>query len=196
MIFGGENFLLRNPPQNRPIRYEKWMNLISSRATFQTFTRTKEPFCTCLHFRIWLFRTVHAAGQYLKVEYPASTNSDELQLAVTYTLWIPDGRENGSRVIVHQHGAGIAAAKSGASAAYDLHWQALAKNGTAPARTLLSLLTEKRTTRPAERSSGLITPWIGKNFLRALKDFSANPAIPRSKPCVGFVGTFRRRHLS
>src|SRR6266403_3270752 len=30
------------------------------------------------------------AGQYLKLDYPASTASSELQVAVTYTLWIPD----------------------------------------------------------------------------------------------------------
>ena len=30
-------------------------------------------------------------------------------------------------IIVHQHGAGTTAAKAGAAAAYDLHWQALAK---------------------------------------------------------------------
>src|SRR6266481_2038781 len=32
-----------------------------------------------------------AAGQYVKVDYPASTEPGELQIAVTYTLWIPDG---------------------------------------------------------------------------------------------------------
>jgi hypothetical protein len=30
-------------------------------------------------------------------------------------------------VIVHQHGASIPAAQAGATSAYDLHWQALAK---------------------------------------------------------------------
>ena len=30
------------------------------------------------------------AGQYVKVDYPASTAADELQVAVTYTLWIPE----------------------------------------------------------------------------------------------------------
>ncbi|HEV3415939.1 MAG TPA: hypothetical protein VG056_03980, partial [Pirellulales bacterium] len=31
------------------------------------------------------------AGQYWKVDYPASTAAGELQVAVTYTIWIPDG---------------------------------------------------------------------------------------------------------
>src|SRR5437667_11551937 len=35
--------------------------------------------------------TTHGAGQYLKIDYPASTATNELQVAVTYTLWIPDG---------------------------------------------------------------------------------------------------------
>jgi hypothetical protein len=50
-----------------------------------------------------------------------------LQIAVTYTLWIPDGVKTIRGVIVHQHGAGRSATAAGATAAYDLHWQALAK---------------------------------------------------------------------
>jgi poly(3-hydroxybutyrate) depolymerase len=50
-----------------------------------------------------------------------------LQLGVTYTLWIPDGVQTVRAVIVHQHGASIPAAQAGATSAYDLHWQALAK---------------------------------------------------------------------
>jgi len=32
-----------------------------------------------------------AVGTYVKLDYPASTASNELQVAVTYTLWIPEG---------------------------------------------------------------------------------------------------------
>jgi hypothetical protein len=71
--------------------------------------------------------TVRAGGQYVSVDYPASTVVGELQIAVTYTIWIPDGVKTIRGVIVHQHGAGTAASKAGATAAYDLHWQALAK---------------------------------------------------------------------
>ena len=71
--------------------------------------------------------TTHGAGQYATVEYPASTAENELQVGVTYTLWIPDGVKTLRGVIVHQHGAGTTASKEGATAAYDLHWQALAK---------------------------------------------------------------------
>jgi hypothetical protein len=68
-----------------------------------------------------------SAGRYLQLEYPPSTTAGELQLGVTYTLWIPNGIQRVRAVIVHQHGASIPAAQAGAASAYDLHWQALAK---------------------------------------------------------------------
>ncbi|MFH1921870.1 MAG: hypothetical protein ABIP48_18545 [Planctomycetota bacterium] len=71
--------------------------------------------------------TVSAAGRYLEVSYPPSTKPDELQLGVSYTLWIPDPVAKIRGIIVHQHGCGPGACKGGATAAYDLHWQALAK---------------------------------------------------------------------
>jgi pimeloyl-ACP methyl ester carboxylesterase len=71
--------------------------------------------------------TIHGAGQYLKIDYPASAVTNELQTAVTYALWIPDGVSRLRGIIVHQHGAGTTASVEGSTAAYDLHWQALAK---------------------------------------------------------------------
>jgi hypothetical protein len=73
------------------------------------------------------FTPSSAAGRYLQTAYPPSTAAGELKLGVTYTLWIPDGIRTVRAVIVHQHGASIPAAQSGATSAYDLHWQALAK---------------------------------------------------------------------
>jgi hypothetical protein len=73
------------------------------------------------------FTPSSGAGRYLQIVYPPSTTAGELQLGVTYTLWIPDGIQTVRAVIVHQHGASIPAAQSGATSAYDLHWQALAK---------------------------------------------------------------------
>src|SRR5471030_2258033 len=73
------------------------------------------------------FTPSSAAGRYLQIAYPPSTAAGELKLGVTYTLWIPDGLKTVRAVIVHQHGAGIPAAQAGATSAYDLHWQALAK---------------------------------------------------------------------
>lgn len=69
----------------------------------------------------------HGAGQLLKLDYPASTATNELQVAVTYTLWIPDGVKAIRGIIVHQHGAGTTASIEGSTASSDLHWQALAK---------------------------------------------------------------------
>ena len=68
-----------------------------------------------------------AAGRYFEVDYPPSKEPDALQLGVTYTLWLPDGVARIRGVIVHQHGCGSGACKGGETAAYDLHWQALAR---------------------------------------------------------------------
>ena len=67
------------------------------------------------------------SGKYFEVTYPASQATDELQLGVTYTVWIPAGADKLRGVIVHQHGCGSGACKGGATAAYDLHWQSLAR---------------------------------------------------------------------
>src|ERR1700761_5725414 len=45
-------------------------------------------------------------GRYLQLVYPPSAKAGELQIGVTYTLWIPDGIRTVRAVIVHQHGAG------------------------------------------------------------------------------------------
>jgi hypothetical protein len=68
-----------------------------------------------------------ANGRYLEVTYPPAKKEGELQLGVTYTLWIPEGISRIRGVIVHQHGCGKGACEGGATAAYDVHWQALAK---------------------------------------------------------------------
>jgi len=63
---------------------------------------------------------------YYRVEYPASSTAGELIYGVSYTVWLPPGVETLRGVIVHQHGCGDGACKGGLTAAYDLHWQALA----------------------------------------------------------------------
>src|SRR6266568_3809398 len=50
------------------------------------------------------------AGRYVEAEYPPSAAPGELQVGVTYTLWIPEGVTRLRGVIVHQHGAGRHAA--------------------------------------------------------------------------------------
>jgi pimeloyl-ACP methyl ester carboxylesterase len=68
-----------------------------------------------------------ASAPYYRVRYDGSTKPGELVYPVTYTLWVPPGVKTLRGVIVHQHGCGEGSCKSGQTAAYDLHWQALAK---------------------------------------------------------------------
>lgn len=68
-----------------------------------------------------------AAPPYFRVRYEASTLPGELIFGVSYTAWIPPGVKTLRGVIVHQHGCGEGACKAGQTAAFDLHWQALAK---------------------------------------------------------------------
>lgn len=77
---------------------------------------------------VWwaLVPMAQGAGQYVEVSYPPSQEPGELIFGVTYTLWLPPGDQPIRGVIVHQHGCGSGACKGGATAAYDLHWQALA----------------------------------------------------------------------
>ena len=46
------------------------------------------------------------AGRYVEVKYPPSAAPGELQVGLTYILWIPEGVTRLRGVIVHQHGAG------------------------------------------------------------------------------------------
>ena len=56
-----------------------------------------------------------------------SEPSDQLQIGVTYTIWIPESVERIRGIIVHQHGCGEGSCKSSVTAAHDLHWQELAR---------------------------------------------------------------------
>ena len=64
---------------------------------------------------------------YASIDYPASSDAGGLQVAVTYTIWIPEHVTHLRGLIVHQHGAGTTASIEGSTAAHDLHWQALAR---------------------------------------------------------------------
>lgn len=140
--------------------------------------------CVCGHVA-----TLSGAGRFIKIDYPESTTANELQLAVTYTLWIPEGVTTIRGVIVHQHGAGIPAAQAGATAAYDLHWQALAKKWhLALLGPSYHVLKETYDTSPGD--AGLwLDPRRGseKTFLRALNEFatkSGHPEIATAPWCL------------
>jgi poly(3-hydroxybutyrate) depolymerase len=124
--------------------------------------------------------TACGAGTYSQVQYPPSTAADELQVGVTYTIWIPDGVKNLRGVIVHQHGAGTTASKEGSTAAYDLHWQALAKKwDCALLGPSYHVLNEKIDTSPGA-SELWFDPRRGsdKVFLKGLADLAAKTGHP------------------
>src|SRR5262245_10190029 len=110
----------------------------------------KHAVVLCLHFAVWAIEckslTAFAADRYVEVTYAAAAadgarsvpetqgreavraaDNTKLEMPVTYTIWIPDGAARLRGVIVHQHGCGTGACNAGATAAYDLHWQALAR---------------------------------------------------------------------
>jgi len=119
-------------------------------------------------------------GQYVKLDYPASTASNELQIAVTYELWIPDSVRTLRGIILHQHGAGTTASIEGATAAHDLHWQALARKwGCALWGSSYHVQNEKIDTSPGA-SELWFDPRRGseKAFLKALADFAAKSGHP------------------
>jgi hypothetical protein len=121
-----------------------------------------------------------AGGQYQKVDYPASSMPGELQIAVTYTIWIPDGVSQLRGVIVHQHGAGTTASKEGSTAAYDLHWQALAKKwDCALLGPSYHVLNEKIDLSPGG-SELWFDPRNGseKTFLKALHELAIKSSHP------------------
>jgi hypothetical protein len=66
------------------------------------------------------------SGKVFEVMYAGSEKVGELPYGVTYTVWIPENAEKLRGIIVHQHGCGTGACQGGATAALDLHWQALA----------------------------------------------------------------------
>lgn len=68
-----------------------------------------------------------AAPPYYRVRYEASTEPGELIFPVNYTIWIPPNVSRLRGVVVHQHGCGEGSCRSGLTGAFDLHWQALAR---------------------------------------------------------------------
>jgi len=60
-------------------------------------------------------------------EQPTDPKEGQLQIGVTYTLWIPEGLKQVRGIIVHQHGCGSGSCTGSVTAAHDLHWQELAR---------------------------------------------------------------------
>src|SRR5258705_8960912 len=143
-----------------------------------TFATAARVAVACVICAVGLARTARA--EYVKVDYPASTADGELQIAVTYTIWIPEGVRQLRGIIVHQHGAGTTASKEGSTAAYDLHWQALARKwDCALLGPSYHVENEKIDTSPGA-SELWFDPRRGseKVFLKALADFAAKSGHP------------------
>ena len=133
-----------------------------------------------LAFSILGLADARAAGTYVKLDYPAWAASNELQIAVTYELWIPDGVRTLRGIIVHQHGAGTTASIEGSTAAHDLHWQALARKwDCALWGSSYHVQNEKIDTSPGA-SELWFDPRRGseKTFLKALTGFAAKSGHP------------------
>jgi hypothetical protein len=127
--------------------------------------------------------TLRGAGKYFKIDHAASTDAGELQLGATYIFWVPDGVQTLRGVIVHQHGAGAQASKGGETAAYDLHWQALAKKwDCALIGPYYHVLGEKTDTSPGA-SELWMDPRLGsdKSYLKALEEASVQSGHPELK---------------
>ncbi|MEN3940075.1 hypothetical protein WJU23_02195 [Prosthecobacter sp. SYSU 5D2] len=121
-----------------------------------------------------LFPLLAQAGSYFTVEYPASDKPGELVYGVTYTLWVPEGVEKIRGVIVHQHGCGAGACKGGETAAYDLHWQALAEKHDC------ALMGPSYHQADGQDCRQWCDPRNGseKTFLRSLEDFAKQSKHP------------------
>lgn len=67
------------------------------------------------------------ADDAFQVHVEPSSEDGRLQIGVTFTVWVPSDAKTLRGVIVHQHGCGEGACRSGETAASDLHWQTLAR---------------------------------------------------------------------
>ena len=110
-----------------------------------------------------------AEPPYYRVHFEPSTQPGELIFGVSYTLWIPPGVKTLRGIVVHQHGCGDGACRAGQTAAFDLHWQELARQHEC---ALMGPSYEQ----PESANCGLwCDPRNGsdKTFLRALDELAA-----------------------
>ncbi|MBI5802812.1 MAG: hypothetical protein HZA92_19080 [Verrucomicrobia bacterium] len=130
-----------------------------------------------------LVSNAKAAGRYLEVTYPPSTQTNELSLGVTYRLWIPEGVKTVRGVVVHQHGCGVGSRKGAEPGAHDLHWQALCKKWDC------ALLMPSYHQEEKDNCRLWCDPRNGshKTFLKCLADFAAqsgHPELERAPWCL------------
>ncbi|MDF1811312.1 MAG: sialate O-acetylesterase [Verrucomicrobiales bacterium] len=121
-----------------------------------------------------LERLASGSRDYHSVSYPPSEKEGELSIGVTHTLWIPNGVKILRGIIVHQHGCGTGACAGGATAAYDLHWQALARKWDC------ALLGPRYHQMERENCRDWCDPRNGSGavFVKALEDLAAKSGHP------------------
>jgi len=115
------------------------------------------------------------SGTYFRLDYPGSTEPNQLQTAVSYLLWVPEGVTQLRGLIVHQHGAGTTASIEGSTGAYDLQWQALAKKWDCALWSSSYHVQNEAVDLTPGGSEHWFDPRRGseKTFLKALDEFSA-----------------------
>lgn len=135
-----------------------------------------------MRLSVWLVLVCSASAAYFDLSYPASSVAGELRYAATYRMWVPSGDRKVRAVIVHQHGCGSGSAREGATAADDLHWQALAAKWNA----VLIAPSYKQADGQDCRLWSDPRNGSDKTFLRALDDFAAKAGHPeiRQAPWV------------
>jgi len=125
------------------------------------------------------------APPYYSVEYPAPVEAKDgqLQIGVTYTLWIPEGLKTVRGIIVHQHGCGDGSCKGSVTAAYDLHWQALArKNDCALLGPSFHQLKEQNCRLWCDPRNGSDKVFL--NSLKQLAKESGHPEVANAPWCL------------
>lgn len=111
---------------------------------------------------------------YYVVRYETSEKPGELAMPVTYTIWIPEGAKILRGVIVHQHGCGKGSGVAARTAAYDLHWQELARKwDCALLGPVYHQLTDKDCRNWCDPRNG-----SDKAFQKALAHFAAETKHP------------------
>ena len=138
------------------------------------------------------------SGKYFRLDYPGSTEPNQLQTAVSYLLWIPDGVTQLRGLIVHQHGAGTTASIEGSTAAYDLHWQALAKKWDCALLEFLVPRAEREDRSDARRLGALVrsAPGLGEDVPQGPRRVRRQVGPRRTgEGALGPLGTLGRRHL-
>lgn len=119
-----------------------------------------------------------AASPYHRVRYAPGQDGGALLFGASYTLWVPPGVSELRGLIVHQHGCGEHACRGGATAAFDLHWQALAR------RHGCGLLGPSYEQPEGANCAAWSEPRNGSadRFLQALRELgrlSGHPELPR-----------------